>query len=173
MLSKIDMLSMKYFLPFLLLILIWFKVAVLPAGAEIVLMVSLIFSFFLPINYFLPLIFIAGLILDYISALPPGILTVSLTVSVTLFLFLRKIFNLNVKSLFANSSIVLLFYEFFIWASLKITVRFTGYRIAINADLGAFFNNTFIAAFMFNFIIIMFLAYWFGRKKAYECSIKI
>lgn len=165
--------NMKYFLPFLLLILIWFEIAVLPAGAEIVLTAFLAFSFFLPINYLLFLIFMAGLILDYISALPFGILTASLIVSVSLFLFLRRIFNLNVKSLFINSFITLLFYEFFIWSSVEITARFTDYHIAVNADWGAFFNTAFLASLVFNFTIISFLAYWFGRKKAYEHSLKI
>ena len=164
---------MKYFLPFLLLILVWFKVAVLPAGAEIVLIASLALSFVLPVNYFLPLILMVGLVLDYISALPFGILTVSLAASVLLFLFLRRIFNLNIKSLFVNSFITLLFYEFFIWSCVKITAWFTGYQVFANAGLDDFFSNTFFTASIFNFIIIIFLAYWFGRKKTYEHSIKI
>lgn len=171
MLLKIKII--KYFAPPLLLILIWFEAAVLPAGAEIVLMASLAFSFILPINYFLPLIFMVGLVSDYISAMPSGVLMASLISSVLLFLFLRRIFNLNVKSLFVNSFITLLFYEFFIWGYIKITVRFIGYRIAIDANLGDFLNNAFFAAWTFNLVGIILLAYWFGRKKAYEHSIKI
>ncbi len=164
---------MKYFLPFLLLILIWFQVAVLPAGAEIVLMAFLVFSFILPIDYFLSLLLMAGLVLDYISALPVGILTISLVVSVLLFIFLRRIFNLNVKSLFINSVIALLLYEFSIWSFFKITAWLTGHQVAINVVSDIFFNDKFFIVLAFNFTGIIFLSYWFGRKKAYERFIKI
>ncbi|OWK27068.1 MAG: hypothetical protein US76_00385 [Parcubacteria group bacterium GW2011_GWA2_38_13b] len=165
--------GVKYFLPFLLLILIWFKVAVLPAGAEVVLMASLAASFILPVNYFLSLILAVGLIFDRISALPPGILTVSLIFSVLLFLFLQRIFSLNFKSLFINLFIVLLFYEFLIWGCVEIAAQFADYRIIARNDLIIFFNNTFFTALAFNLIIIIFLSYWFGKRKVYEYFVKI
>lgn len=166
---------MKHFLSILLLILIliWFKTAILPIGVEIVLMAFFALSFILPIKYFLPLLLMAGFFLDYISALPPGILTISLTVSVLLFLFLQRILNLNFRSLFVNSFVSLLFYEFFIWGCIKIAVWLVDYGIGKNAVANLIFNDMFFVSLAINFIMIFFLSYWFGKKKAHEYSSEI
>lgn len=106
---------MKYiFLLLILLVLIWLKIAILPAGTEAVLVALLAstFAFSRYETFFAALG--AGLLLDYFSILPFGVLTLSMIASVIIFLLYGKLFSLNIKSFFVSLFFMLLLYYFFL-----------------------------------------------------------
>lgn len=160
----------------ILLFSVWLKIALLSAGVEITLFALVASTFALSKYRVMTYSLFVGLILDYFSALPFGVLTAALILSIFLFLFLKQSLSFNsARSVILSCILTIIFYEFCAWGFFRISsLLFGKYNTPqyIPLFVAGIRNNSFIVMLAFNIFFISLVSF-FLKRYTYERGIKI
>lgn len=155
-----------------LIFLTWFKIAILPVGVEVTLIALLVFTFILTKYEVIFAAAAVGLMLDYFSILPFGIVTFSIITSVVIFLFWKKKFNTDAKGLVVVFLLMILLYNFIILKSLKVLgyIYDTDY---MNISLKILLSKISPQMAVLNIILILLSVYFLNKKYIYGKSFRV
>lgn len=164
---------MKLFFILLFILVSWLKIAVIPMPVEILLIAILASTFVFKTHEALFIAMIGGMIMDYFSVLPFGIITLSMIASIIFFIFFKKNFSLNIKTFFVSLFVSLFFYYIFLWVFGGLIHLLFVERPLIDLSFKALFSRVSFLSVLYNGILISLAVYFINKKYIHDKFSKI